>query len=187
MAIKNKKNKLLYASSVISMALTTAISVLSYNNDTPSLDISLQLNNSTVSNGTINNVDMIKSFIYDNFSPKEINLAICCIIMALNFLNAVVAYLNTKKIDEKDKSILDMSEEIALLTNQAQSVQLNVPENINVEANYVPSRIHSYNLSNDIPPFNNLNNEPITFELDSNAIMESTRTSVYPSPVEIKH
>ena len=189
MQVKNKKNKLLYLSSFVSMGLTAAISALSYNNDTPSLDISLQLNNSTFDNSTVENIDLIKDFIYSSFSPKEINLIICIIIMVLNLLNSLIAYLNTKKIDEKEKAIVELNTELERVTNQAQSVQI-VSDYVNngQNQNTLPSPIESYG-GMYVP--SNVNNEPYNTELQSNMTLNTlntgrSNTSIFPTPKEIK-
>ena len=189
MRIKNKKNKLLYFSSFVSMCLTAAISALSYNNDTPSLDISLQLNNSTFDNSTVENIDLIKDFIYSSFSPKEINLAICIIIMVLNLLNSLIAYLNTKKIDEKEKAIVELNTELERVTNQAQSVQIVTDYVNNGQQQAQPSPIESYG-GMYVPT--HVNNEPYNnVELNSNMTINTlnsarTMTSAFPTPKEIK-
>ena len=184
--IKNKKNKLLYLSSILSIALSASISALGWNNDTPSLDISLQLNNSTFNNSTVENVDLIKDFIYSSFSPKEINLIICVFIMVLNLLNSAIAYLNTKKIDEKEKVIVNLNSELERVTNQAQSVQI-VTDYVNngQNQNTLPSPIESYNamyIHSQVP------NEPYNTELQSNMTLNTgrTNTSIFPTPKEIK-
>ena len=175
--IKSKKQACVYTLTAINTIFGIVLTVLSYNNAQSDFTLEVYNNNSTsVSYSTLIDEDMIKTFFYQYLTKDQINIVFSVLVSLSSIVNGFISYLVKKQLDGKlevkDKELSDITER---LTNQAQSVQLNIAENVNVEVQYVPSRIHSYD------PMN----EP-TFELNSNTLIDSgSQPTAYPSPVEI--